>query len=83
MRRPKRRSSFFNMKKKKTCPFTLSGMKVIDYKDIDTLRQFVTERGKILPRRITGVSHFYQKLLKKAIKRARQMALLPFVAKDY
>ena len=83
MKRPKRRSSFFNAKKKQTCPFILLGMKDVDYKDIDTLRQFVTERGKILPRRITGVSHFFQKLLKKAIKRARQMALLPFVAKDY
>lgn len=54
----------------------------IDYKDIETLRQFITERGKILPRRVTGVSYFYQKILKKAIKQARYMALLPFVAKE-
>ncbi len=69
-------------KKKKSCPFTLAKFNTIDYKDIETLRQFITERGKILPRRITGVSHFYQKVLKKAIKQARYMALLPFAAKE-
>ena len=69
-------------KKKKSCPFTAAKMKTIDYKDLETLRQFITERGKILPRRITGVSYFYQKILKKAIKQARYMALLPFVAKE-
>jgi len=70
------------VKKKKTCPFTAVKVKTIDYKDLETLRQFVTERGKILPRRITGVSHFYQKILKKAIKQARHMALLPFVSEE-
>lgn len=70
------------VKKKKECPFTASGVKTIDYKDIETLKLFITERGKILPRRITGVSFFHQQLLKKAIKRARYMALLPFVAED-
>lgn len=69
-------------RKKKRCPFCEAGMKAIDYKDIDTLSQFITERGKILPRRITGVSSHYQKLLTKAIKRARYIALLPFVSKD-
>ena len=69
-------------KKKKSCPFTASKIEAIDYKDIETLRQFITERGKILPRRITGVSYYYQKVLKKAIKQARYMALLPFVAKE-
>ena len=68
--------------KRKSCPFTKAGVKHIDYKDTETLKHFITERGKILPRRISGVSHFYQKLLTKAIKRARHMALLPFVAKD-
>lgn len=70
------------IKKKKPCPFASSKTKTIDYKDIELLREFVTERGKILPRRITGVSHFYQKILKKAIKRARHMALLPFAAEE-
>ena len=69
-------------KKKKACPFTALKVSRIDYKDIETLKQFITERGKILPRRITGVSYFYQKLLKKAIKQARYMALLPFVSEE-
>ena len=69
-------------KRKKTCPFIAAKVEDIDYKDIETLKQFITERGKILPRRITGVSYFYQKVLKKAIKRARHMALLPFVAEE-
>lgn len=69
-------------KKKKSCPFTAAKVKTIDYKDIETLKQFVTERGKIMPRRITGVSCYYQKVLRKAIKQARFMALLPFVAEE-
>lgn len=70
------------VKKKKVCPFVAAKMETIDYKDTETLKQFITERGKILPRRITGVSHYYQKVLKKAIKRARHMALLPFVGEE-
>lgn len=69
-------------KKRKSCPFMASKIESIDYKDIETLRQFITERGKILPRRITGVSHYYQNMLKQAIKRARHMALIPFVAEE-
>ncbi len=69
-------------KKRKSCPFTLIKAETIDYKDVENLKQFITERGKILPRRITGVSHHYQKLLNIAIKRARHMALLPFVAEE-
>ena len=67
-------------KKRKRCPFTAAGIKEIDYKDTQTLTQFITERGKILPRRITGVSASHQKKLTAAIKRARMVALLPFVA---
>lgn len=67
-------------KKRKRCPFTAAGIREIDYKDIDTLTKFITERGKILPRRITGVSAFHQRKLTAAIKRARHVALLPFVA---
>lgn len=70
------------VKKRKQCPFTAAGMKHIDYKDIQTLSQFVTERGKLIPRRITGVSAFYQRHLSQAVKRARHMALLPFVASE-
>jgi small subunit ribosomal protein S18 len=70
----------FRGRKRKRCPFTAAGIKAIDYKDINTLTQFITDRGKILPRRITGVSAHHQKLLVSAIKRARHVALLPFVA---
>ncbi|MBF8262697.1 MAG: rpsR [Parachlamydiales bacterium] len=80
-RRPPSGDSIF-AKKRKSCPFTANKVKEIDYKDIETLKQFITERGKILPRRITGVSHYYQNLLKQAIKRARHMALIPFVAEE-
>lgn len=70
-------------KRRKRCPFTVAGIKghEIDYKDIETLSKFITERGKISPRRITGVSAHHQRFLALAIKRARFMALLPFVAK--
>lgn len=67
-------------RRRKKCPFTAAGVKEIDYKDIDTLVKFITERGKILPRRITGVSAYHQKKLTAAIKHARHVALLPFVA---
>src|SRR6202790_1193040 len=67
-------------RKRKRCPFTAAGIKEIDYKDVNTLLKFITERGKILPRRITGVSAKHQRLLAEAIKRARLVALLPFVA---
>jgi small subunit ribosomal protein S18 len=70
------------MGRARSCPFTAAGVTEIDYKDVETLRFFVTERGKILPRRITGVSAYYQRKLTRAIKRARQVALLPFVSKD-
>ena len=79
--RPKKRFPDAGRRRKR-CPFTAAGVKEIDYKDNDTLIRFITERGKILPRRITGVSARHQKLLTKAIKRARYMALLPFVSED-
>jgi len=65
--------------KKKVCKFCIQKLK-IDYKDADTLRRFITERGKILPRRITGTCARHQRALALAIKRARMLALLPFVA---
>lgn len=70
------------VKKRKQCPFTAAGIRHIDYKDINTLVQFITERGKIIPRRITGVSAHHQRQLAQAIKRARHMALLPFVSQE-
>ena len=65
--------------KKKVCRFCTQKLK-IDYKDGDMLRKFITERGKILPRRITGTCAKHQRALAVAIKRARIIALLPFVA---
>lgn len=79
MIRRKPKAEAFDRRKRKRCPFTRAGIKSIDYKDIATLKRFVTDRGKILPRRITGVSATHQRLLADAIKRARHMALLPFV----
>ena len=64
--------------RKKVCKFCMQKLK-IDYKDADTLRRFITERGKILPRRITGSCAKHQRALALAIKRARTIALLPFV----
>jgi len=65
-------------KRRKVCYFTANGISRIDYKDVDLLKKFISERGKILPRRVTGTSAKYQRKLTVAIKRARQMALLPF-----
>jgi small subunit ribosomal protein S18 len=67
-------------KKKKYCRFKKNGIKYIDYKDADFLLKFVNEQGKILPRRITGTSTKYQRKVSQAIKRARHLALLPYVA---
>ncbi|MEA3480276.1 MAG: 30S ribosomal protein S18 [Bacteroidota bacterium] len=67
-------------KKKKYCRFKKSGIKYIDYKDANFLLKFVNEQGKILPRRITGTSTKYQKKVSQAIKRARHLALMPYVA---
>lgn len=65
-------------KRKKVCFFTANGITHIDFKDVDLLKRFVSDRGKILPRRVTGTSAKYQRKLTKAIKRSRQMALLPY-----
>lgn len=66
-------------RKKKTCYFTENKIQYIDFKDVELLRRFVSDRGKILPKRVTGTKAGYQKELGVAIKRARHMALLPFV----
>lgn len=66
-------------KRRKVCYFTVNKIPYVDYKDVDTLKKFISERGKILPRRVTGTSARYQRMLTTAIKRARQMALLPYV----
>ncbi|MEI6766042.1 MAG: 30S ribosomal protein S18 [Bacteroidota bacterium] len=68
-----------DVKKKKYCRFKKLGIKYIDYKDADFLLKFVNEQGKILPRRITGTSLKFQRKLAQAIKRARHLALMPYV----
>ena len=66
------------MGRKRFCRFKAEGIKEIDYKDLDLLKQYVTETGKIVPSRITGTSAKYQRQLATAIKRARYLALLPY-----
>ena len=68
-----------DVKKKKYCRFKKLGIKYIDYKDPEFLKKFLNEQGKILPRRITGTSLKYQRRVAQAVKRARHLALLPFV----
>jgi small subunit ribosomal protein S18 len=65
-------------RRRKFCRFTAEGVKEIDYKDLDTLKGYVTETGKIVPSRITGTKARYQRQLATAIKRARYLALLPY-----
>ena len=74
-----KRRPFF--RRKKTCPFSGATAPKIDYKDTKLLQRFISERGKIVPSRITAVSTRKQRLLAVAIKRARFMALLPYVVK--
>jgi small subunit ribosomal protein S18 len=69
-------SKFF--RRKKFCRFTAEGVIEIDYKDLNTLRQYITETGKIVPSRITGTKARYQRMLTQAILRARFLALLPY-----
>ena len=69
-------SKFF--RRRKFCKFTAEGVTEIDYKDLNTLRQYITETGKIVPSRITGTKAKYQRQLATAIKRARYLALLPY-----
>lgn len=64
--------------RRKVCPFTAAGIKHIDYKDVNTLKRYINEKGKIVAQRTTGLSSKYQRLVAIAIKRAREMALLPY-----
>ena len=76
MERPKRGG---NPKKRKVCQFCADKNLTIDYKDVDTLKQYTTDRGKILPKRVTGTCAVHQRQIASAIKRARVVALLPYV----
>ena len=68
-------------KRRKFCRFTVEKAEWIDYKDVDLLKDFVGENGKIIPARITGTKTGYQRMLSEAVKRARFLALLPYVVK--
>ncbi|MGZ5440382.1 MAG: 30S ribosomal protein S18 [Thermoanaerobaculia bacterium] len=70
----------FFYRRKRVCKFCVEKIEYIDFKDIKTLQQFIPERGKILPRRISGTCALHQRKLQNAIKRARIVALLPFTA---
>jgi small subunit ribosomal protein S6 len=78
-RRDERIIRFLTMKKKKYCRFRKNRIKYIDYKDPEFLKKFLNEQGKILPRRLTGTSLKYQRKVAVAVKRARHLALLPYV----
>jgi len=68
--------------KNKECKFTKAGLEYIDYKNTDLLERFMNDQGKILPRRVTGTSAKYQRQLARAIKRARFLGLIPYVAEN-
>jgi small subunit ribosomal protein S18 len=70
----------FFYRRKRVCKFCVEKIEYIDFKDVKTLQQFIPERGKILPRRISGTCALHQRKLQNAIKRARIVALLPFTA---
>ncbi len=67
------------MRKRKVCTFCVDKIDVLDYKDVAKMRKFISERGKILPRRVTGTCAKHQRVVTNAIKRARHIALLPFI----
>ena len=66
-------------KRKKPCQFCINKIDELDYKDVDKVRKYTSERGKILPRRVTGNCAKHQRVVTEAVKRARNIALLPFV----
>ena len=77
-RKVKRNQQSLLFKRKRFCRFTVAGVESIDYKDLDILRDFVGENGKITPARLTGTRAFFQRQLTTSIKRARFLALLPY-----
>ena len=69
-------------KRRRYCRFSAEGIKEVDYKDVDLLKDFITENGKLIPARITGTKSRYQRQLGTAVKRARFLALLPYTDKN-
>ncbi|MBE6754686.1 MAG: 30S ribosomal protein S18 [Ruminococcaceae bacterium] len=78
--RPERPNRPMRKRGKKVCNFCVDKVEYIDYKDVAKLRRFISERAKILPRRVTGTCAHHQRELTTAIKRARQVALLPYTS---
>ncbi|MFP5324050.1 MAG: 30S ribosomal protein S18 [Gammaproteobacteria bacterium] len=77
-KRLKRNTQSLLFKRKRFCRFTVAGVEEVDYKDVDVLRDFIAENGKIIPARLTGTRAIYQRQVTTAIKRARFLALLPY-----
>jgi small subunit ribosomal protein S18 len=77
-KRPKRNTQSLLFKRKRFCRFTVAKVEEVDYKDVDVLRDFIAENGKIIPARLTGTRAIYQRQVTTAIKRARFLALLPY-----
>ena len=77
-KRPKRNTQSLLFKRKRFCRFTVANVEEIDYKDVDVLRDFIAENGKIIPARLTGTRAFYQRQVNTAIKRSRFLAMLPY-----
>ncbi len=78
MRRGRKRKSFF--KRRKVCRFCADKIQTVDYKDVKVLQQYIVDRSKILPRRISGTCAKHQRIIQQAIKRARHIALLPYTS---
>ena len=77
-KRPKRNTQSLLFKRKRFCRFTVANVEEVDYKDVDVLRDFIAENGKIIPARLTGTRAIYQRQGDTAIKRARFLAMLPY-----
>jgi len=77
-KRPKRNTQSPLFKRKRFCRFTVANVEEVDYKDVDVLRDFIAENGKIIPARLTGTRAIYQRQVTTAIKRARFLAMLPY-----
>jgi small subunit ribosomal protein S18 len=77
-KRPKRNTQSLLFKRKRFCRFTVANVEEVDYKDVDVLRDFISENGKIIPARLTGTRAIYQRQVTTAIKRSRFLAMLPY-----
>ncbi len=79
-RRPFNKNNNFRRRRRKVCYFTENKVKTLDYKNVALIKKFINDKGEILPRRATGTKQRYQRVVAVAVKRARHMALVPFIA---